>query len=197
METANSSLTKSSLIKLTAVTLFGTVSLLLLGQLSHSAFLQEFSLQLWLPMWLLTCFMYGWLDVLKRAPWLQRWKGAVRKTDDSLKKFSGNFYGAIAGAMYLVLEIRRLQEDWLPHDDQPWLRQFFSNLLDFGIDSVMNLVWSVAWPAFYHRAYSSHFWPAIGFTMGVFFLAWWLLGAHRHARPSEKTEQKSARSEQE
>jgi hypothetical protein len=186
METANSVLTKGALIKLTATTLIGAGSLLLLGLLSNSAFLQEFSLQLWLPMWLLTCFMYGWINVLKQLPWLQRWNRVVNKTDDSLQKFSGNFYGAIAGAMYLVLEIRRLQEDWLPHDDQPVLAQLFRNLLDFGIDSVMNLVWSVAWPAFYSKAYSSSFWMSIGLTIGVFYLAWWLLGAHRGGRACNK-----------
>lgn len=179
MDTINPVLGKSALVKLTAITLLGAVSLLLLGVLSTHAFLQEFSLQLWLPMWLLTCFLYGWLDVLKQLPALHRWQGAVSKTERSLRKFGGNFYGVIAGAMYLVLEIRRLQQDWLPHDDQPMLRQLLGNLLDFGIDSVINLFWSVAWPAFFYKAYSPAFWGAIGFAIGGFYLLWWLLGAHR------------------
>jgi len=140
---------------------------------------EHYALRLWLPVWVIATAVHGGALLEAGGPWVKR----VRRVGRSaLAQWGGGAYAAIALVVFLWLEWARGAEfvqQVLGLTSSDAVRELIRGLFDFGLDSFMNGVHAIAWPAFWDKAFSAgHMWAAALVAWGVFASARW---AVRHA----------------
>lgn len=149
-----------------------------------AAWLKQYALILWLPIWLIICVVRGRILSFSQLPSTRR---VVAYTRYNLMDYGGGFYGIIGVVMFINLELTRIWQA-IPEVTQfqgSWIKALVLWFVDFGIDSIMNGIYAFVWPAFYAKAFPDHFWPALAVAAGVYYAATWLF-RDRDRRPSSR-----------
>jgi len=156
---------------LSLVALLGALELVLLPVLLPGTWIAYYALYLWLPLWVIGCATFGGALLGSREPLLVR---VVRLTRHQFIEYGGGAYGAIALVCFGWLEWERLQEFITTLLAMSGIREFVRSLFDFGIDSFLNGIWAVAWPAFGKKVFGfGNFWPAAAIGWALFELTRW------------------------
>lgn len=128
-----------------------------------------YAVHLWLPMWLIACTVFGGARLTDRPAWLRR---GVRMARGQFIEYGGGFYGAVALIAFAWLEWGRGLEFYQALAGAESERQFWRSLLGFFIDSIMNGISAMVWPAFHAKAFEMrNFWPALGISGGIYGVA--------------------------
>jgi hypothetical protein len=129
------------------------------------------SLRLWLPLWVVTVFVYGFSNTDRPIAWLRKW---LRYTRLEMFKIGGGYYAAVAAALFITMEVQRLlvSVDVFFASKTNWLSALFQQCISFSVDSVMNGIYVVAWPGFLTKTIGFHSaWWAIGPAFALYWLA--------------------------
>ena len=131
----------------------------------------DFAWRLWLPLWLIGGVYFGAPLLATRPGWF---KLGGRFSRGRMSEWGGGFYGAVALAIFIVLELERLFVQWSDiiaiAGDRHFVREVIRNFLDFSLATLMNSVWAAAWPAFHAKAFAMRqIWPAVAIGALVFF----------------------------
>lgn len=133
-----------------------------------------YTVHLWLPMWLIACIVFGGARLVDRPAWLRL---GVRMARGQFVEYGGGFYGAVALIAFAWLEWGRGLEFYQALVGAESERMFWRSLLGFFIDSIMNGISAMVWPAFHAKAFEMrNFWPALGISAGVYAVAQALMG---------------------
>lgn len=134
----------------------------------NAEWLKQYALMLWVPIWLLVCIVRGHMLSFACLPAMRR---GVAYTRYHLMEYGGGFYGVVAVVMFINLELARLWQatQELTQFEGSWIKALIPWLMDFGIDSIMNGIYSFVWPAFHHKVFPAAFWPAIAVAAGVYY----------------------------
>lgn len=153
---------------------------------SDIRWLQSYALRLWLPVWCIAVLMLSGVFAAFKSRWLRRPLAYARY---NIIEFGGGFYGTVALATFLSLEANRIAEQFAEWQtpDNGWIRALVLELVDFSIDSIMNGIWAMIWPAFHNKAFAATFWPALGLAAGLYCLADWLFRSRRQAKATAES----------
>lgn len=153
---------------------------------SDIRWLQSYALRLWLPVWCIAVLMLSGVFAAFKSRWLRRPLAYARY---NIIEFGGGFYGTVALATFLSLEANRIAEQFAEWQtpDSGWVPALVMEVIDFSIDSIMNGIWAMVWPAFHNKAFAANFWPALGLAAGLYFLAEWLFSSRRKAKATAES----------
>ena len=154
---------------LAALIVFGGLAVAGMALLVPDTWGAYYALRLWLPLWVLACLVAGGALLEQRSRWVTRMSRVSRH---QLVEWGGGAYAAIALCCFGWLEWARFLEFWqslVALADKWDVREVVRGLFDFGIDSFLNGVFAIAWPAFWKKAFSAgQMWPAVLVGWGVF-----------------------------
>jgi hypothetical protein len=166
----------------------GAVAILAMALLVGESWGAYYALRLWLPLWCIAALVHGGALLEDRRPWVVR---VTRLGRNKLFHWGGGAYAAIALCCFGWLEWARLMEfvaAVLALTDTWAVRDFIRGLFDFGIDSVMNTVYAVAWPGFWRKTFSAgQTWPAVAVGWGVYESARWAVERIARTVASERS----------
>jgi hypothetical protein len=117
-----------------------------------------YAMRFWLPLVWLAGIAGGGPLLAHRGPWFERSEGLTRHR--FLKpgtEASAGAYGAVAVVCFLWLEGARVYQllESLYEAGSGWPGVLVLDLLDFGLDSLLNAVYSVAWPGFWKDIFTA------------------------------------------